>query len=795
MKRQLFSLAICLLLFAGLFSFYTNNVKSASGDGIVEVELNVRGTFLRAMDDWPYAGPGEGAYDEELEMWVGTHTDFRVEEATMIDLQDEGFIEGDKIYISWLGGFYPDGAWNPSNPGSIGYGLKENDAVSHGGLLGLFSTSSQLLDIDQLNRVPGAIDYGSNDYITPDTWWKDGRAEVAEKLASKGIDWYTGALETDIPEDFKISPHTGMKVEIPRNARFLFLSLIDPYYRDNYESPNGLTVTIEKDTDEDGIPDNWEINGIDIDKDGETDLDLQILGADWEHKDIFVEVDFGVFGGYNTYHREETFDPVVNSFANAPVENPDNIDGINLHISIDEEAVWNWPEQISWDDFYNIKDAKFGSREDRNNPNIIKAKKQVFHYCLLANRYTNNASGEGEYPGNCFIVSLGERPSAEDLCATFMHELGHNLGLHHGGDVATNFKPNYISVMNYAFQLDPYVTGRPLDFSHGNNSPLDESNLNEHAGIGNPVKTVWRLSNGSIAISDGDLAIDWNFDGNITNRVQLNLNDFPDEPSDSDNEILRDYNDWNNLLYRFRGTEYFALGTPANSHTELTLDEIEEMKEEAKNIVEVTVPESYEPSSKVVSFGLKEGDWFDYSVTWTGGNPQWYYLLSIKGEVVSVSDETVEIQWESQNVAGQTQTSSETYHVNLGGHTINIIPADLEIGDSIFSEDHGVIDIDGEEYYEYSGSNRHILWAVEDFGTIHWDRKSGLLVQSDSDVGHLHRKMLLEKTNAWENETDGLDSILVAALGIIIFAILLFLVILFRRKKKQEKHVETSAIK
>ena len=34
-----------------------------------------------------------------------------------------------------------------------------------------------------------------------------------------------------------------------------------------------------------------------------------------------------------------------------------------------------------------------------------------------------------------------------------MHELGHNLGLHHGGSVDTNYKPNYNSIMNYRYQF------------------------------------------------------------------------------------------------------------------------------------------------------------------------------------------------------------------------------------------------------------------------------------------------------------------------------------------------------
>ena len=34
-----------------------------------------------------------------------------------------------------------------------------------------------------------------------------------------------------------------------------------------------------------------------------------------------------------------------------------------------------------------------------------------------------------------------------------MHELGHTFGLGHGGDAMPNCKPNYLSVMNYMFQL------------------------------------------------------------------------------------------------------------------------------------------------------------------------------------------------------------------------------------------------------------------------------------------------------------------------------------------------------
>src|SRR5262249_25051060 len=76
---------------------------------------------------------------------------------------------------------------------------------------------------------------------------------------------------------------------------------------------------------------------------------------------------------------------------------------------------------------------------------------------------------------------------ASDLAGTFMHELGHTLGLLHGGNEPyEGYKPNYLSVMNYAFSLnnasipDTFLgtpadcksipslqcrTNRPLDYS------------------------------------------------------------------------------------------------------------------------------------------------------------------------------------------------------------------------------------------------------------------------------------------------------------------------------------------
>jgi probable HAF family extracellular repeat protein len=322
----------------------------------------------------------------------------------------------------------------------------------------------------------------------------------------------------------------------------------------------GWIVRLEADTDGDGLLDTWENEGIDINGDGTVDLDLPALGADPNHKDLFIEVDRMAGVPFS----QNAIDMVRDSFAVSPVENPDEIDGINLHVIVDEMI----PLQATIDfmTFDVIKDQSFGTVYERSNPNwvnILEAKKRAFRYCLFANCFFDGSLGKGEYFGNDFVVAHGCSSHNSDykLASTFMHELGHNLGLGHGGADKINYKPNYISVMNYGFDAFTDVWGNslPLDYCRQPETPLDESNLDETIGITSSEYPNVLTIHGYPRIGFGvDYAyvqlnvphFDWNHDGNLEAGVEVDLNYLGSShpllsaSSPSPGQILNSYNDW-----------------------------------------------------------------------------------------------------------------------------------------------------------------------------------------------------------------------------------------------------------
>ena len=76
---------------------------------------------------------------------------------------------------------------------------------------------------------------------------------------------------------------------------------------------------------------------------------------------------------------------------------------------------------------------------DDKAANFAANRRGYFHYVLMPHRYDTNSdsSGQAEIAGDDLVVSLYCFGYDANVANTIMHEVGHNLGLHHGGNVAT----------------------------------------------------------------------------------------------------------------------------------------------------------------------------------------------------------------------------------------------------------------------------------------------------------------------------------------------------------------------
>ncbi len=327
------------------------------------------------------------------------------------------------------------------------------------------------------------------------------------------------------------------------------------------------------DTTGDGIPDFVALSP-----------EMQALGADPCRKTVAVQIDYMNAIDHTHKPLPAAIETVVRSFDAAPVSAtipcpyagfPKKTSGINLIIDVKNA----FPEQFALN-FSRSEPQSFDTvKATFFDPNRVS----YFHYGLFVHDLSPNPplsiSGIAELLGSDFIVSLGEWTNGvgtvNEQAGTLMHELGHNLGLDHGGGDAVNFKPNYLSVENYAFQVvgitsqTPSGTVTRFDYSSQTLPSLVETSLNETVGISNSNDfTSWTCPDGrTLRIGLGSDPLDWNCNGTIdTSRVSVDIN------NDTSLETLTGFNDWANLKYTFTGSFNFRTGSHgvAPSGKELT---------------------------------------------------------------------------------------------------------------------------------------------------------------------------------------------------------------------------------
>jgi hypothetical protein len=260
-------------------------------------------------------------------------------------------------------------------------------------------------------------------------------------------------------------------------------------------------------------------------------------------------------------------------------------------------------------DFDTVKAANFGTGTERLNggPKTLNAKRLAFRYVLFAHNLVplpgGGAGGSGcaELGGDDAVVTLGSFAGTvaghtggfgtkDQQAGTFMHELGHLLGLEHGGHDKVNCKPNYRSVMSYNRQFaGSPVPNRRLDYSRSADPVLagllNEASLNEPDALGTdlslgPIPPFFPLPdqivfgpNAWSLVSAAASDIDWNRNKAFQTSVTANINQGPTSGCDGSGPSLEGHDDWSNLLYRSSAAIDFASGRSSEPPVEMTSDD------------------------------------------------------------------------------------------------------------------------------------------------------------------------------------------------------------------------------
>ena len=294
-------------------------------------------------------------------------------------------------------------------------------------------------------------------------------------------------------------------------------------YNDLLKNPNNLI-----DTDGDAIPDTWEKSGADYNGDGIIDLHLEKMGCDPNKKDVFVEVDWmyqphvdGAYLGVD-YPRQLRQSRQPGSEAMKEVYESFKKHNINLHIDVGPSSI-DYVTGKEWGDLSGGNSIPYADYLDLGsnhknwiklvNQNFDEARRRVFRHCFFINKFNLRGSSgiAASIPGQCFIVALRDYSMASNkaVAGTFMHELGHTLGLRHGGTDDDNYKPNHLSIMNYSYQMSGLLGTDELTYSNYSLPALDEKHINERNGIDPEGIINYKSSTEAAYKNDKNLGVKW----------------------------------------------------------------------------------------------------------------------------------------------------------------------------------------------------------------------------------------------------------------------------------------------
>jgi uncharacterized repeat protein (TIGR01451 family) len=458
------------------------------------------------------------------------------------------------------------------------------------------------------------------------------------------------------------------------------------------------TTSASGDADGDGLLDGWETKGLDMDGNGTIDVNLPAMGANPLHKDLFLELDWEA--GQQASRQDIL--AMKAAFAASPFTNPDGVNGVTFHADtgslVDPNAREGQPANTCNDGVDNgggggidgadpqckyldasVEDpgptnCNDGSDNDgdgladANDPDCLVGdnlgggtaiptvgacgidsafytskganfdnnnRRWVFRYAISAAQKAGctPSGGQGEIGGNDFIEFNHDG-------GTILHELGHNLNLHHGGQEDHNCKPNYVSGMNYdnQFGIQRAGGGRIIDYSparialNGTSRAvaplpqLKEDALNDGFvldGTDTANRYVFTDSTGAKVAFPLNAGANWNSDTDPPNesgqKVNIDTNATGGGPkackNGSNDDTLNGADDWTKVSIPFRQFGDSADGAIDPETEDVpTLQELQDL-DTALNTTDLSVGIADSPDP------VAAGTQLTYTVTATNNGP------------------------------------------------------------------------------------------------------------------------------------------------------------------------------
>lgn len=258
------------------------------------------------------------------------------------------------------------------------------------------------------------------------------------------------------------------------------------------DNPAGGWSKSKADSDGDGLLDGWEWDGV-------NDYPLWRVGTSPGRRDVVLENDYTSSSTHDHRLTPDVARKMRELFLTLPLVGPEpGFQGVQVHVITSTD--------LGNDDAYtDVCNTNINNNVARWNASRSSSLKGISHWAVGVHSGVY-VTGQGDLSGDRFNYAsnfgapkngeYGDQPGFY-VYAVASHELGHNLGLLHGGHEDLNCKPNYPSLMSYAYDYVGYdvatggcrgkalsLSGTSVRFSRGEQQSLIESALVETAGVG-----------------------------------------------------------------------------------------------------------------------------------------------------------------------------------------------------------------------------------------------------------------------------------------------------------------------